>query len=722
MLFDNELISLQSTGSAVIFDIPWPTYQLSDQEHEEGERSSGRGGRFVFKNRQNIGLPLHPFSKSELGDLLLYMGKYTWLDLQFTPASRSKLRAQMEKAMNRLKIDKQKLVQTVQAVDHSQLGGLSPEGYNQRKGIYQRYTGQENGFCCSIHVWTEHSQARAVLQGIDGKVDSVTAGQNGMRLCRYWIAPSLRNRIRFRAPLPFQKGLLLTADELAHLFHLPDGDHAIYGEEALQEAEGYLRPVYEGQERISVREFREGLPVGELIHPVIQQRMIRIPFENWTEMVFGAGKTGMGKSTFLLNALFHYLEEIWYDHKEARGFTYIDAKGQDYRKIIAKMLKDEQDGRFVDWKRVHVFDFRSSKYAPGLNLLHTRSYISTSTIVENALDILKNAFPDRESIWLDRIGKLALLSLLEQGAEHSILGLEAMVSKQDLFRQRVIDSLGEELKKDWDEVKPELENPQVSLPIFNRMQKIRYNQRLKRLFGQPFMDLDVRKWFDEGHIVLFNLAELSEEERKMIMGFIVTQYHQQSMTRSNTKEHFHFVDEFSLVQIPVVKQILSLGRSKGHCFVAMTQFTDQLEPDMVKALIGNVSTLIAVRQGYQDAKRMVQFSGGAWDAPRLQRLPRFTAAIQTSNLSGNPTTVYVQTKPLPLYKPNGKPAYFGPDKDRQKREEQEAINWVQAKVEVLMARDFRSIEEVDRWIDEYEESKTVLQKKRENPGDSLPLY
>lgn len=66
-------------------------------------------------------------------------------------------------------------------------------------------------------------------------------------------------------------------------------------------------------------------------------------------------------------------------------------------------------------------------------------------------------------------------------------------------------------------------NPLESVSIFNKTQKILYNQLLKRLFGQAHMDLDIKRWMADGHLVFFNLAVLTDEERKMIMGFIVKQ-------------------------------------------------------------------------------------------------------------------------------------------------------------------------------------------------------
>ncbi|SHF23280.1 Type IV secretory pathway, VirD4 component, TraG/TraD family ATPase [Seinonella peptonophila] len=706
-------------------ELPLPESHVKGNNNEKKENhTQGVGGCFLFKSRRTVGLPLRPFEQSELGDLLLNLSKQTWIDLQFSPVSNRILQATMNQVMERLNISKKELFQKtkIQPHDYGLLNNLTPEQYNQRKGIYKRYSGKDNGFRCSIHIW---SHSFTVLQAVDSKIYSMTAYQCEIHLHHYRFLPGIRNRIRWSIPLPFQRGLLLTSNELAQLFHLPNGEHTIYAETDECKDRGWIEPIT--QNMIADDEYVKGLPIGLFAHPVKRNRQVRIPYKNWTQMAFGSGMAGMGKTSFLLNSIFHHLEEEWYGNPYAPGVTYIDPKGEDYRKIVAKLLRDEKKGYKVNWDRIHVFDFRSTQYVPGLNLLHVNPGESKNVVVENALAILKNAFPYQDSIWLDRVGKLSLLTLIESGEKHSILGLDRMIRSSDPLHQHLIDSIKiEELRQDWEELGEDLANAQVSSPIRNRTQKIRYNALLKRLFGQATMDLKVREWMDAGHIVIYCLAGLNHEERKMIMGYVVTQYHQQSLLRHNKKEHLHVVDELGYVQLPIMQQILSMGRAFGHCLIGMTQYIDQLDSEIANAFYGNAATIIACRQGFQSASMLQKMSGNSLDAKLIQRLPRFTAAVSTLNRQGYTTVLHVKTKPIPFYKPNGQPTYFGSDKERQEKEEQMAIQWVDHKIDQLMARDCHPVYEVDQWINDYMNSKTTNQeKKSENKDDEIdlpPLY
>lgn len=680
-------------------------------------KKQGYGGCFGYYSRKTMGLPFQTFIKSEIGNILVYMRSNSWIDLQFSPSSYRKLQNQMSHVFKRFQDQKQE----VSEANGSYLQNIDPDEYNSRKSIYRRYVRKENIFLCSLNIWSENDQSsKSVIRSLKSKINTVISDQN-----RLQFENKIFNRIQYKAPLPWHRGrILFTASELANFFHLPDGSHSIYTEpENSEEMErGQVVPIYEGQEMISDDEFRDGLSIGTLMHPVKEGRVVKIPFKNFTEMSLGTGKTGQGKTTFILNTIFNHLDEEWYDNSNAPGLTFFDGKGEDYVKLIAKILKDETEGRNVDWDRIHVFNLSSKKYVLGLNLLHRYKEEDMEIVVENALQVLKNAYSGKDSVFLDRFGSLALLSLLETGEEHSILGLGQMIRKDDLFRKRIAIQLKSELRQDWDEAKKELEQGQVAIPILNRLQKIRYNQRLKRMFGQAQMDLHVQDWMDQGHLVFFNLAGLTTTERKMIIGYIITQYHQQCHLRKNKDRiHFNWVDEFHLVQIPIVKKILSLDRSTGHAFAAMTQYATQLVPDIADAFYGNVGTIIACKQGFQSAKILRKMSSESMDAMSIQKLRKFTAAVNTLNKNGDSITMYVRTKPTPLFKSDGKPVYFGDDIIRKKREEKEATDWVGEKVEELMKRDCQKVEEVDRWIENYINMDTVLKevKKNEEVKDDL---
>jgi hypothetical protein len=225
--------------------------------------------------------------------------------------------------------------------------------------------------------------------------------------------------------------------------------------------------------------------------------------------------------------------------------------------------------------------------------------------------------------------------------------MEQMLRKDPTFRNRILPKIkGTIFETDWKEHKEDLKKGQVTQPVLNRMQKIRLNTRMRRIFGQAKMGLHPAKWMDEGHIVIISCAGLSEAERKLVMGFIITQYHQQAQKRKRkSKIHLHICDEFHLIQIPIVKKIYAIDRYTGHCFVPMTQYADQIDDEILEAFDGNVSTYIACNQGSKSAKAFYEMSRKAIDADEIQRLEKLTAVISTKNRSGERVTFKVKTRP-----------------------------------------------------------------------------
>jgi hypothetical protein len=509
--------------------------------------------------------------------------------------------------------------------------------------------------------------------------------------------------------------------ELANLLHFPDGEDKIY---QLPETgdRPYIKTVQE-QSRIADDEFTEGLYVGHLVdkrgNPV---RPIRIPYPTWTYMSFGAGETGSGKTALILNMLYDHLDHVWYQDPDAPGATFIDPKGEDAYKLLAKINADlkrmEREGMDVSKlkERIHFFDLASDRYVLGLNLLHKNEWETNDDVANNVLDLLKNAYKS-ESMLLDKFGQMAIHALLLDRVQHNILGMEQILRRDPTFRNRILPRVkGTIFETDWKESKEELKTGKVAQPVLNRLQKIRLNTRMRRIFGQANMGLHAAKWMDEGHLVIFSCAGLSETERKLVMGFIITQYHQQAQRRKRkSKIHLHICDEFHLVQIPIIKKIYAIDRYTGHCFVPMTQYADQIEEDILEAFDGNVTTYIACNQGSRSAKAIHEMSRKAIDADEIQRLEKLTAVISTKNKNGERVTLKVKTPPPYFFKEDGQPAFYGPetDIDRHEREYGQAMAAARRFAEELMERDCGLAEEVDQWIARYLSPKTVLEQIKE---------
>lgn len=670
----------------------------------------GYGGYMVpTREKKEAGLPFQRFNgNDQVGNLLEAMRPHTWIDLVFSPTLQKPLAKQVDRTRKYL------LTRDGQFKEPLAKSELSKADQVRLEGLDQRYTGLEKVFEVSIAVWSENRMASPGVQTLGNRLTSMMEYQNGLHLkltkhSPVWgIAP-------YPMPMPWKKKkrtLLWTDRELAHLLHFPSGSHAVY---QLPQGEGeegktYLPAIQKGQAKLTKKDFTHGLYVGDYEDPIDGFRSVRLPYRLLTHMGFGAGKIGSGKTALFLAAMYDHLEQ-WYNDPHAPGFTFWDPKGDASLKLLSKMLSDELAGHQVDWDRVVFIDLASEEYVLGLNLLHRNPGESVDTVADNALNVLKNAYSDVGSsgMLLEKFGHLALQTLLQEGGEHSILGMEKMLRKDPKFRQRVLQKLDNDvLEEEWKELQQELKKGQGTLPIANRLQKIKNNTILRRMFGQTRMGLNVKEWMDEGYIVIFRSAGLSDAQRALVAGYIITQYHQQAQLRKlKNKPHFHFVDEFHLLQIPVVKRILSLDRYTGHSFIPITQYADQLNKDMLNAFDGTVDTFISCTVGSGSAENLYELSGKTFDPDAIQHLRPLTAAISTKNNEGNRVAFYVKTPPPFLYGADGKPTYYGRDQVRQDREEEKAYRWAWKKAKELMQKHCDPAEQVDQWILEYRRGRGI---------------
>jgi len=685
------------------------------------------GGFFRLNQRgRRAGLPLQPYEKSELGSILTHMSPNTWLFIRLSPNVTSKnLEKRSNRGLKNLGMTREELADMINIdleLPNRSMSTLSPQEKARYQALYKMNTGREKEFIVSIDLWGDHRHASGTVQDTKSSIERIMEFDNYIRMHIVYLFKRWRNPFRSIRPIPsFWKRMYWSHMELANLLHLPDKEDKIYEIPSKKGSRPYLPAFQKGQAPIPKREFNQGILIGTHDHPIVKDRAVRIPDHIWTYMSFGVGETGYGKTSFLLNLLYDHLHERWYHDADAPGFTFVESKGEDgCLKLLAKIRADlkrlEADGVNTDQlkQRIHYFDLSSNQHILGLNLLHKTYGIKNEEIVNYTLDLLKGTYQSDSQILLDKYGQIALHTLLLDDRDHTILGVEQIL-RDETFRNRILPIVkGNPLLEGyWKEFRKQSNEKDV-LPIINRMQKIRLNSRMRRLFGQKNMNLRPLEWMDNGHIVIINTSGLSEEERRIAMGFIITQYHYQARRRKRkSKIHLHILDEFHLVQLPVVKRILAMDRYTGHCLVPFTQDTEQIQSDILNTFDGNASTLFCFNQGSKSAQRIQQMSRGHIDADDVQNLAKLQAIVSTIDQDGNRITFRIKTNPPYLFGEDGKPTYYGRDINRRDREEKKAYELARQFGESLMSRDCDPVEEVDQWIEDYLRQKTIQQIDQE---------
>lgn len=608
-------------------------------------------------------------SGDQVGNLLSYMPTNSWLALAFTAETRKKMGKKLFKAEKQLKDDK-KL---------SQMYSFERE---QFRDITSRLTGNNKAFKVSIALAGEGNHRKDIVKSIAKNVGSVLNNKNFLYFRRHRRALQV-------CPHPRAHLLYLTNLELANLLHLPDMNHSI--------AQTNFPTLEKGQRHLATNELHEGATVGYNLHPLIKDRKVSISFSQLTEMFFLSGQTGSGKSSLLIMMLQSIIDK-WLEKPNATpGFTFLDPAGTTARTILNRLMKAELEGKHVPWEKVVYVSFKNGDAPIGLNFFHKNPWEDTDTVVQNAMSLFKTIYTG-DKTRIDKYLSNTITALIDDVEKHNVLGINRFLTDKK-FRTTIVNRIQDDLLRDFWLKVDEKEVKQVAADVYSRINSFEQSLFMRRMFGQTNWDLPIKKYMDEGYIVLLDIAGMGRINTKLIVGHIVNQYHQICQKRKpySSKEHFLIKDEAHLVQIPVLEKIIAEDRKFGLCLGLSTQYLGQFEDWLQRAIDGNVQNIMSGAQGGTEAKIMADvLMKKQFDADLIATLPNNNAAILTKNSDKTLTTCLVKSALPYLYKPDGSIAKHKDDRDTTIVE-----NWIDEKATELQAHIGRNVEEIDQGIRDY---------------------
>lgn len=481
----------------------------------------------------------------------------------------------------------------------------------------------------------------------------------------------------------------ISGNELANIFQLPT---LFRKDEDIIERINYLFP---GQETLKENEYKEGIYVGTNYHPIQNNRKVYINFEQVRKHGLISGTTGSGKSS----EIEEWIEQLLLDKikdKNAPGFTFFDPLESSALGVIDKILKLRNDGYDIEelLKKVRYIDLSIDDYIFPISLLNSNVSDPTET-----LDFFKSLYGDQNTIQVDRMMSSALKALLEDSEDHSIFDIQEIFNaNDDTFRQELIKRLSRDIYA-TDEInflKNTRFNQSIVDPILNRLDPFKNTRQKKLMFGLPNKYdcvKDIRKWMDEGYIILFNLKGLSKFDIKVICGYLTTQYYLTSLARPDfSMIHLLLIDEAHDVQMPIFPKIGAKSRKGGLGLFLITQFLEQFDPDYLKQLMGNMNTFISFKQKEAAAMTLQRnIPSGDVGKEDLMKLPTFVGYLSTEE-GGKERSILIKAKP-PYRYTDGKLVDH-----RNANEVQINLDKNRKFAHKLMARDFMGRENAERIV------------------------
>lgn len=352
-------------------------------------------------------------------------------------------------------------------------------------------------------------------------------------------------------------------------------------------------------------------------------RLVGIKQADRLAHMYIVGKTGTGKST-LLETL------IRQDLIAGRGCALLDPHGD----LVERVQAGLPPNRRADTVYLDAPDpAQPFGYNP---LLHVSPHLRP-LVASGLIDVLKKMWDEAWGVRMEHILRNTLLALLDQ-PRATVADILPMLSSKSFRAKALTNVENEQVLRFWRE-----EFPQYSYryqadgiaPIQNKVGAFLADPKLRRILMPDDGGIRLREIMDNGKVLLVNLSvgKLGTDSSSLLGGLLVTALGSAAFSRaflpaSKRRPFFIYVDEFQTMATLAFVSMLSELRAFGAGLVLAHQYLDQLDRDVLEAVLGNVGTIVSFRLGAADAETIGKEFEPLFEPGDFTRLPNFDVYLK----------------------------------------------------------------------------------------------
>lgn len=339
------------------------------------------------------------------------------------------------------------------------------------------------------------------------------------------------------------------------------------------------------------------------------------------------GKTGTGKTTLLKTMLMQDIEQ-------GRGLCLLDPHGD----LVQSVFESIPEHRKKD---VVYMDITDPKQPWAYNPLKKVPYESRSLVASSIIEVFKKLWVTAWGVKLEHILRFTLLALLDQPSA-KVSDINKMLYDK-AFRKKAIEHVvNPDVQDFWKKEFPRYMYNDV-LPVLNKIGSLLAYPAIKRVLVENTQELSFRRIMDERKILLVNLSKgaVGEDVAQILGSLLLTSISSAAFSRVNVSEEnrvpfFVYLDEFqNFSTLSIVNMLSELRKYKvGMCLAH--QYMQQLEREILDAVLGNVGTHISFRIDTMDANIMAQKMFPQFEAVDFVNLPNY-AIYLTLMIDGVPS-------------------------------------------------------------------------------------
>lgn len=339
--------------------------------------------------------------------------------------------------------------------------------------------------------------------------------------------------------------------------------------------------------------------------------------------IYCIGKTGVGKSTLLLNMAVS-------DIQTGKGVCVVDPHGD----LAEQLLDYIPANRSED---VLYFNPADEDHPIGFNHLKAIHPQHHHLVTSGLISTFHKLWADSWGPRLEYILRFCILTLLEY-PHATLLDIQPLLTDAE-FRSRVLSFVKNPHTRaywyqEFDKYPPAFRAEAIS-PILNKTGVFLSSSILRNIIGQRNNSFNMQSLMDDGKIVICNFSKgLLGEDISMLLGsMIVTAIQLAALHRARIPEahrtpFFLYVDEVhSFISLSFADMLAEARKYKLGLFLTH-QYLEQLPDELRAALFGNVGTLITFRVGNADAEYLAKELYPVFDASDLMSLPRYSVYLK----------------------------------------------------------------------------------------------
>ncbi len=358
------------------------------------------------------------------------------------------------------------------------------------------------------------------------------------------------------------------------------------------------------------------------------------------------GKTGMGKSTLLLNCI---VQDIW----AGNGVALLDPHGD-----LADSVLD-----YIPPKRINetvYFNPADTEFPIAFNPLFHSDPAQRHLVASGVVQVFKKIWPDSWGPRLEYVLRNAILALLERPG-NTLLAVTRMLV-DDEFRAKVVKGIKDPVVRHfWTmefEAYPKVFRTETISPIQNKVGQFLSNPLIRNIVGQTKTKFDLSRIMDDGGILIMNLSkgQIGEDNSSLLGSLMVTELYLAALRRAKRHENerrdfYLYIDELQSFATDDFPSILSEARKYRLNMAGLAnQFISQLPPNLSSAILGNIGTLIAFASGSEDSEILAKEFYPEFRADHILGLPKHHVYMKLS-IDGSTSSPF-SAETLPPFSPD----------------------------------------------------------------------